>query len=248
LTYKKNIAIFLSLGMSNMKMVNHLIAQETGIDSQRLSVGKLVEEEWPLFIHAIEVMAEAHIFLDDTPALTLKQLKEKSYRLLSENKLDLIMIDNLQFIRNEDSSAKSDKKPNYIDLKILAHELNVPILAGLQLTRNAQRRNDKRPILSDLHEFDSLEDFHRLYIEEALLLLKRWNFDVVAHGPSLHDENSYYVIRRFDSLAQREEMEDTYYASDDWRQGPRERILALIENYMDIVLELEQVTVQGLRK
>ena len=91
------------------------------------------------------------------------------------------------------------------------------------------------------------EEFHRLYIEQALPLLKRWNFDVVAHGPSLHDENTYYVIRRFYSLAQRDEMEDSYYASDDWRQGPRERILALIENYTDIVLELDEVTVQGLR-
>jgi len=69
----------------------------------------------------------------------------------------------------------------------------------------------------------------------------------VVHGPSLHDENTYYVIRRFNSLAQREEMEDAYYASDDWQQGPRERILALIENYTDIVLELDEVTVQGLR-
>ena len=92
------------------------------------------------------------------------------------------------------------------------------------------------------------EEFHRLYIEEALPLLKRWNFDVVAHGPSPHDENSYYVIRHFESLAQREEREDAYYASDDWMQGPRERILALIEGYMDIVLELDEVTVQGLRK
>ena len=92
------------------------------------------------------------------------------------------------------------------------------------------------------------DEFHRIYIEEALPLLKRWNFDVVAHGPSLHDENSYYVIRRFDSLAQREQMEDAYYASDDWRQGPREAILALIENYIDIVLELDDVTVQGLSK
>ena len=91
------------------------------------------------------------------------------------------------------------------------------------------------------------DEFHRIYIEEALPLLKRWNFDVVAHSPSLHDENSYYVIRRFDSLAQREQMEDAYYASDDWRQGPREAVLALIENYMDIVLELDEVTVQGLR-
>ncbi|MEO5886841.1 MAG: NIPSNAP family protein [Anaerolineales bacterium] len=74
------------------------------------------------------------------------------------------------------------------------------------------------------------EEFHRLYIEEALPLLKLWDFDVVAHGPSLHDANTYYVIRRYDSLAQRHEMEDTYYASDDWRLGPREAMLALIEN------------------
>jgi hypothetical protein len=92
------------------------------------------------------------------------------------------------------------------------------------------------------------EEFHRLYVEEALPLLKRWNFDVVTHGPSLHDENSYYVIRRFDSLAQREQMEDAYYSSDDWRLGPREAILALMESYTDIVLELDEVTVQGLRK
>ena len=92
------------------------------------------------------------------------------------------------------------------------------------------------------------EEFHRLYIEDALPLLKRWNFDVVAHGPSLHDEDTYYVIRRYDSPAQREQMEDAYYASDDWRQGPRERILALIENYTDIVLEVDDVTVQGLRE
>jgi hypothetical protein len=74
------------------------------------------------------------------------------------------------------------------------------------------------------------EEFQRLYIEEALPLLKCWNFDVVAHGPSLHAENSYYVIRRFEGLAHREQIEDAYYASDDWRQGPREAILDLIEN------------------
>ena len=92
------------------------------------------------------------------------------------------------------------------------------------------------------------EEFHRLYIEKALPLLKHWKFDVVAHGPSLQDENVYYVIRRFDSLSQREQMEESYYGSDDWRQGPREAMLALIENYTDIVLELDQVIVQGLRR
>jgi len=116
------------------------------------------------------------------------------------------------------------------------------------------QRNDKR-IVNHLIEIRSInlkpgrrEEFHRLYIEQALPLLKRWNFDVVAHGPSLHDENSYYVIRRYDSLAQREQSEDAYYSSDDWRQGPREAILALMENYTDIVFELDEVTVQGLRK
>jgi hypothetical protein len=95
---------------------------------------------------------------------------------------------------------------------------------------------------------DRREEFQRLYIEEALPLLKRWKFDVVAYGPSLHDENSYYVIRRYDNLAQREQMEDAYYASDDWQKGPREAMLALIENYTDVVSEVDEVTVQGLRK
>ena len=89
--------------------------------------------------------------------------------------------------------------------------------------------------------------FHRLFIEEAFPMLKRWNVDVVTFGPSLHDENSYYLMRRYDSLAHREESENAFYGSDEWRQGPREAIIALIENYTEIVLELDEVTVQGLR-
>ena len=92
------------------------------------------------------------------------------------------------------------------------------------------------------------QKFHKLYLEEALPRLQRWKFDVVAHGPSWHDENTYYVIRRYDSLAQREEMEESYYASDDWRQGPREAMLALIESYVDAVFEVDEMTVQGMRK
>ena len=78
-------------------------------------------------------------------------------------------------------------------------------------------------------------------------MLKHWNVDVAAYGPSLHDENSYYLMRRYDSLAQRQESEDAFYGSDEWRQGPRQAILALIENYTEIVLALDEVTVQGLR-
>lgn len=158
LIHKKNIAMFLSLGMSNIKIIQQLIAQETGIDSQRLSVGMLPEDEWPLFTHAIEVMSDAHIFLDDTPALTIQQLKEKCHKLALSNQLDLIIVDNLQFMSSEENTLNHAKDLNYINLKILAHELNVPVLTGVQLTRRGEQRFDKRPQLSDLSEYGSLED------------------------------------------------------------------------------------------
>jgi len=91
-------------------------------------------------------------------------------------------------------------------------------------------------------------EFHRCYLEKALPLLKKWKMDVVAFGPSIHDENSYYVIRAFESLEDRQTSEDAYYGSTDWRQGPREQIVALIENYIDVIIEMEEETVNALRK
>lgn len=95
---------------------------------------------------------------------------------------------------------------------------------------------------------DTRDEFHRLFVEESFPMLKRWNIDVVAYGPSPHDQNSYYLIRRYDSLAQREQSQADFYGSDEWRQGPREAIIALIENYTEIVIELDEATIQGLRK
>jgi hypothetical protein len=92
------------------------------------------------------------------------------------------------------------------------------------------------------------EEFHRLFLQEALPMLQRWNVDVVAYGPSLHDQDSYFLMRRFDSLVRREESEDAFYGSDEWKQGPRESIIALIENYTEIVLELDEATIDGLRR
>ena len=91
-------------------------------------------------------------------------------------------------------------------------------------------------------------EFHRRYLEKALPLLKKWKMDVVAFGPSLHDENSYYVIRAFESLEDRQTREDTYYGSTDWRLGPRKEMLALIENYFDVVIEMEEQAVNALRR
>lgn len=85
------------------------------------------------------------------------------------------------------------------------------------------------------------DKFHQLYLAESLPLQKKWKIEVVAHGPSLHDENSYYVIRSFESLEERQKTEDAFYGSDDWQKGPRTAILALIENYITIVISEEML-------
>jgi len=89
--------------------------------------------------------------------------------------------------------------------------------------------------------------FHRLVIEEAMPLLRQVGMDVVAFGPSPHDESSYYLIRAFDSLEHRESSEAAFYGGPLWRAGPRERILALIEAYTEFVLELDRAAIDVLR-
>ncbi|HET9598056.1 MAG TPA: hypothetical protein VFP65_20880 [Anaeromyxobacteraceae bacterium] len=90
-------------------------------------------------------------------------------------------------------------------------------------------------------------EFERLFTERSLPLLRRWGFDVVSYGPSRHDEVTFYVIRAFASLEERQRLEDAFYGSDDWRQGPREAMLALIERWADAVLDLDVAAVEGLR-
>ena len=158
LTHKKHVAIF-SLEMSNEQVVQRLIAQETGIDSQRLRTGKLQENEWPLFTHSIEVFGDTHIYLDDTPAITPLQLRTKCRRLHLEFGLDLIIIDYLQLMGGDTRTDNRVQEVSYIsrNLKVLARELNVPVLAAAQLSRAVEQRSDKRPVLSDLRESGSLE-------------------------------------------------------------------------------------------
>ncbi len=158
LTHKKHVAIF-SLEMSNEQLVQRIIAQETGIDSTRLRSGKLSPDEWLLFTQAIEVLTDTHIFLDDTPALTPLQLRTKCRRLHLEYKLDLIVVDYLQLMGGDNRSNNRVQEVSDIsrNMKILARELNVPVLAAAQLSRAVEQRSDKRPVLSDLRESGSLE-------------------------------------------------------------------------------------------
>jgi hypothetical protein len=79
------------------------------------------------------------------------------------------------------------------------------------------------------------DQFHKLFVEQALPMLKRWKVEVVSYGPSLHDEDSYFLLRAYSSLEERQKSQDAFYGSDEWKQGPRESILALIVNYTTIV-------------
>ena len=92
------------------------------------------------------------------------------------------------------------------------------------------------------------ERFHQLFEREALPMLRRWKVDVVAYGPSLHDSDSYYLMRAFSNIEERQRSEDAFYESDEWRQGPREAILACIESYATVVVQLDSAALQGLRR
>ncbi|MEJ2266840.1 MAG: replicative DNA helicase, partial [Anaerolineales bacterium] len=176
-THKKHVAIF-SLEMANEQLVQRLIAQETGIDTHRLRTGQLNEDEWPLFAHAIEVLGDTRIFLDDTPGLTPLQLRTKCRRLHMEFRLDLILVDYLQLMSGGLRIENRVQEVSYIsrNLKMLARELNVPLLAAAQLSRAVEQRADKEPQLSDLRESGSLEQ----------------DSDVVMfiHRPDLYDRDS----------------------------------------------------------
>ena len=176
-THKKHVAIF-SLEMSNEQLVQRLIAQETGIDSQRLRTGKLTEDEWPIFTQAIEALSDTRIFLDDTPSLTHLQLRTKCRRLHTEYTLDLIVVDYLQLMSGGMRVENRVQEVSYIsrNMKILARELSVPVLAAAQLSRAIEQRADKEPQLSDLRESGSLEQ----------------DSDVVMfiHRPELYDKDT----------------------------------------------------------
>ena len=92
------------------------------------------------------------------------------------------------------------------------------------------------------------QEFHRLLVERALPMLQRWKVDVVRYGVSPHDKDSYCLMRAYSSLEDREQSQDAFYGSDEWKLGPREPILALIETYTSVVIEMEESTVNALRQ
>lgn len=158
LSHKKHVAVF-SLEMSNSQVAERLISQQTGIVSQNLRTGNLDESGFGLLAEAVEKLSETQIFLDDTPAITPIQLRTKCRRLHLEHRLDLIIVDYLQLMTGDTRTDNRVQEVSYIsrNLKVLARELNVPVLAAAQLSRAVEQRADKEPQLSDLRESGSLE-------------------------------------------------------------------------------------------
>ena len=152
------VAIF-SLEMSKHQLMQRMLSSEAEIDSQRIRTGNLQNKDWEKIVSSMDDIAKAPIYIDDTPGSTLTDIRAKCRRLKMEEKnLGLVLIDYLQLI---ESSGREDRMQQISaisrGLKILAKELDVPVLALSQLSRAVESRTDKRPMLSDLRESGSIE-------------------------------------------------------------------------------------------
>lgn len=157
---KHNIPVAaFSLEMSKEQLVQRMLCAEAQVDQHRIRTGNLKEEDWRVLHETKEKLASAPIFIDDTPGITVRQLRAKARLLKAEKGLGLIVIDYLQMMQGSGRSENRQQEISEISrsLKGLAKELDVPVLALAQLSRLVERRDNKRPIMSDLRESGSLE-------------------------------------------------------------------------------------------
>jgi len=155
---KKPVLLF-SLEMSHMELTQRLLSSEARVDASRMRTGKLRESDWPKIGNAISRMSEAPIYIDDNPNLTVMDIRARARRLKSREGLSLVVIDYLQLMTGRHGSENRQVEVSEISrgLKILARELEVPVVALSQLSRNLEGRPDKRPMLADLRESGSIE-------------------------------------------------------------------------------------------
>lgn len=158
--YKKSVALF-NLEMGSTQIVNRMLSSLGQINSQKLRTGKLDHTDWKKYNETLSLLADTKFFIDDTPGITVSEIRSKCRRLKNSDKgLDCIIIDYLQLISS--SNKYSGQRTNEVseisrDLKKLAMELEVPVIALAQLSRGVEQREDKRPLMSDLKESGSIE-------------------------------------------------------------------------------------------
>jgi len=161
--FKKPVAIF-SLEMSSLQLVNRLISAEAELEGEKIKKGNLADYEWAQLNHKISRLSEAPIFIDDTPGLSIRELRTKCRRLKAQHDIQMIIIDYLQLMSGNSEGGKGagnrEQEIASISraLKMLAKELSVPVIALSQLSRAVETRGgDKKPQLSDLRESGSIE-------------------------------------------------------------------------------------------
>ena len=155
----RSVAIF-SCEMSSIQLVNRLIIAETDIPGDKIKNGRLNEEEWKQLDTRIKKLVQAPIFIDDTPAISIFELRAKCRRLKSQHKLDIVIVDYLQLMSGPENAGSREQEVSNISrsLKSIAKELDVPIIALSQLNRSVEMRGGtKRPLLSDLRESGAIE-------------------------------------------------------------------------------------------
>ena len=154
----RSVAVF-SLEMSKNQLMNRLFAMESRVDSQALRNGNLKDDEWSRLIESAGMIGQSRLIIDDTPGITVRELRTKCRKYKLEHGRDIVMIDYLQLMSASRSSDSRQQEISEISrsLKALARELNVPVIALSQLSRAVESRTDKRPILSDLRESGAIE-------------------------------------------------------------------------------------------
>jgi replicative DNA helicase len=158
---QQTVAIF-SLEMSKVQLASRLLAMESHVDSQHIRNGRLNEAEWDELIKCSDKVSTAKLIIDDTPSISIGELRSKCRKYKVDHDLKLVMIDYLQLMSGSGTGSSSDSRQQQISeisrsLKGLARELQVPVVALSQLSRAVEQRDDKHPMLSDLRESGAIE-------------------------------------------------------------------------------------------
>ncbi len=160
MAFKKNYSVALfSLEMSKEQMVNRMFALEAGVDAQKLRNGQLNDQEWERLIEGAGIISGSKLIIDDTPGISIAELRSKCRKYKLEHGLDIVMIDYLQLMSGSGRAESKQLEVAEISrsLKSLARELNVPVIALSQLSRAVEQRPDHRPMLSDLRDSGAIE-------------------------------------------------------------------------------------------
>lgn len=153
-------AVIFNLEMSKEQVGNRILCSEAMVDSNKIRTGQIEDEDWMKLATTLGELSEAPIYIDDTPGISIMEIRAKCRKLKLEKNIGLIVIDYLQLIQGtgkKNASREQEISEISRSLKILAKELNVPVIALSQLSRTAERRDDKRPMLSDLRESGAIE-------------------------------------------------------------------------------------------